>query len=733
MVQGAKEQGREDGAADDRPASPDGSSSHAPLQSVMNLLVTQAPIGFAFVGLDMRYVEVNEMLAALHQVPADQHPGRTFEEVIPAAAPHARRVFEKVVREHVPVSGVVLAGGGARGVGPAWEDTWYPVFDDDGTLSGVGVAVIEVTSRRRAQERSAMLQRVNDTLARSETVADAFASLDLIVDEWEGMSYQVWLDSGERLTPVAWGGAELDLIASARPDRSPYRGIGPESGLPVTDVLANGEARYFESRAQLDQRFPAITPILEAADVRSVAYIPLRRSDGVFGVLRWTWTVERIFTRDDRRFFETVGHGLATAYQRAALREREEGERRRAEQILETLAPLASATTTEEVARVVIALGPDPLGANGVSMAIIDPGDPGRRRIVGSVGYPTDFIEKIRVMPIDFPSPVNRVMVSSEPIYVVSRRDMLRDYPEVAADLVGTAKSWAAVPLRSGGRTLGGLTLSFVEHQRFGGAQRMELAGYASHVADALARALRQEEDHEVAVHLQRSLLPANLPRLGSLEVTARYLPGSDLEIGGDWYDAMALDDGRLFLVVGDVMGHGVEAAVAMGQLRAATRALAQSYGPAGLLSELDRFVGDVDHASLATAAAMVINPVSGHVEYSLAGHPPPLVRAPDGTISRLSAALGIPLGFDHDPRPRASTVLPPGSMVVLYTDGLVERRGEDLGTGLGRLEVAVADIDPTSTERAADHLINACLDGYRQRDDIALMCVALSGPPATT
>ena len=213
--------------------------------------------------------------------------------------------------------------------------------------------------------------------------------------------------------------------------------------------------------------------------------------------------------------------------------------------------------------------------------------------------------------------------------------------------------------------------------------------------------------------------------------LTARYLPGSEMEIGGDWYDAVALDDGRLFLVVGDVMGHGLEAAIAMGSCGAAGRALAHGHGPAGLLAELDRFVNDVEDASLATLAAVVIDPATGEANYSLAGHPPPFVRSPDGRVRRLDAALGSPLGISPGPRVSAKTVMAPGSLVVLYTDGLVERRGEDLGTGLRRMEAVVATLDPTDTEAAADNLITECLRDFRQRDDIALVCVGLPPGPA--
>jgi PAS domain-containing protein len=642
--------------------------------------IAQSPIGFAVIGPDMRYVAVNEVLAELHGRQLGDHPGRTFDEVIPRVADAAREVFAQVLRERVAVRSAVLGGFRPERAeeGLIWEDVWYPLVDGDGRVTGVAVAVIEVSHLRRSQDRLSALQRIDEALARSETVPDVVAALDSISDKTDGMSIQLWLAGEDRSTRIA--------------------------------------------------EFPAGGLITALDDTGSVAYVEVAGTGGpVFGVLRWSWSRDRRFSAEDRRYFATISDRFAASYERARQRERAQGAGRRAEAVLEALAPLANAASTADVVRVVTSFGPRALGANGVSIALIDPSDAGRRKIVGSVGYPEEFMERIRITSIDLPTPPNRVMVSSQPLYLHSPEEMTREFPEVAGALVGTAQSWAVLPLRSEGRTIGAMSLSFADPERFGGSRRVELAGYASHIADALARALRQEEDHQVAVSVQRSLLPAGLPRIDGAALTARYLPGSELEIGGDWYDAVRLEDGRLFLVVGDVMGHGVEAALAMGQLRAAARALSQGYRPAQLLSQMDRFVDDVENGSLATAAAVVLDLRHGVVEYSLAGHPPPLLRSPDGAVVRLDGALSVPLGYSREPRRSATAALPPGSMVVLYTDGLIERRGEDLGIGLRRLEVAVGALDHHDPEAAADALIGQCLEGFRQRDDIALVCVAVA------
>jgi serine phosphatase RsbU (regulator of sigma subunit) len=177
---------------------------------------------------------------------------------------------------------------------------------------------------------------------------------------------------------------------------------------------------------------------------------------------------------------------------------------------------------------------------------------------------------------------------------------------------------------------------------------------------------------------VQRSLLPETLPECPGVRLGARYMPAETrYGIGGDWYDAVLLSGGRILLIVGDVAGHGLKAAITMGQIRSAARALAPTRGPAALLDALDQFAEGKLEASFATAAVAIIDPVQRTLRYCLAGHPSPLLRESDGTVIMLDEARGPVLGFGAGDRPERMVTFGLGSFLVLFTDGLVERRGE--------------------------------------------------------
>jgi serine/threonine-protein kinase RsbW len=245
----------------------------------------------------------------------------------------------------------------------------------------------------------------------------------------------------------------------------------------------------------------------------------------------------------------------------------------------------------------------------------------------------------------------------------------------------------------------------------------------AARAALALDNALLYERERDVSHTLQLGLLGGALPSFEHVVIASAYRPGSaSLEVGGDWYDAFPLENGALALVVGDVVGHGLEAAVAMGQLRGAVSALAQSSTPALLLSRLDAFVETVPSAATATLAYVELDPATGAVRYACAGHPPPLVVSPDGRTRFLwdgrSAPLGSILGQE---RAGAEDRLGEGETLVLYTDGLVERRTAGIDEGLERL-AEVARRRPAGDPRLADEICDALVGGESQEDDVCVL-----------
>ncbi len=210
------------------------------------------------------------------------------------------------------------------------------------------------------------------------------------------------------------------------------------------------------------------------------------------------------------------------------------------------------------------------------------------------------------------------------------------------------------------------------------------------------------------------------------MQVSARYLPAdARYGIGGDWYDAIPLADGRTLLMIGDVAGHDARAAVAMGQIRAAARALAPTHEPARLLEALDRFVTATSGQTMVTAAAVLLDPRRGSLTYSLAGHPPPLLREPGSTATPLDR-VEPPLGMLVATRAQHTVALVPGSTLVLYTDGLIERRGEPLDAGLQRLAAAVDDSPAATADHLCATVLNRCLRNLPRRDDTAVICAVI-------
>ena len=236
---------------------------------------------------------------------------------------------------------------------------------------------------------------------------------------------------------------------------------------------------------------------------------------------------------------------------------------------------------------------------------------------------------------------------------------------------------------------------------------------------------------HEVAVILQRAMLPGTaLPRHSFAAV--RYRPAASfLNVCGDWYDLIDLDEDRLAAAVGDVVGHGLEAAAAMGQLRSALSAAIRATGrPAAALATLDQHARFVEGALATTAVQAVIDRAVHTVTYSRAGHPPPLLAHADGTVEALDTATDPPLGACDDalPRSQATVSYTPGATLVLYTDGLIERRDEDIDAGLHRLTDALARHHALSPEPLADAVLTDLLPSSRPGpdDDTALVVIRL-------
>lgn len=252
---------------------------------------------------------------------------------------------------------------------------------------------------------------------------------------------------------------------------------------------------------------------------------------------------------------------------------------------------------------------------------------------------------------------------------------------------------------------------------------------YAADVTDhaeAAERLRTSERRHrETAVTLQRSLLPQELEQPDDLRIAATYQPGgTDAAVGGDWYDVITLGAGRTALVIGDVMGRGVRAAAVMGQLRTAVRAYARlDLPPHEVIQLLDVLASEIDATQIATCVYAVHDPNEGQLVYASAGHLPILVRDEDGTVERAADPTGPPLGTGGWVHTSGTIALPPGSTAVLYTDGLVERRSEDIDEGVASLARALSGAKG-SPQVVCDRLIRSLGVTAEHDDDVAVLVV---------
>jgi anti-sigma regulatory factor (Ser/Thr protein kinase) len=246
--------------------------------------------------------------------------------------------------------------------------------------------------------------------------------------------------------------------------------------------------------------------------------------------------------------------------------------------------------------------------------------------------------------------------------------------------------------------------------------------------ARALEAERRLEREHRIAETLQRSLLPARLPDVPALELAARYLPaGAGTEVGGDWYDVLELPGGDVALVMGDVVGRGIPAAALVGKLRNALRAYAaEGHPPEVALEHLNALVDRTDR-EMATVLLMTFTPTTGAARWVSAGHPPALVRRADGSREFLEGGRSVPLGALAHARYTAATgTLDPGDMVLLYTDGLVERRGIPLDSTLEALRAAA--VQNGSAGALCDATVGALLPGGAGGDDVAVLAALVRG-----
>ncbi|MFG2794100.1 SpoIIE family protein phosphatase [Streptomyces sp. NPDC048419] len=357
------------------------------------------------------------------------------------------------------------------------------------------------------------------------------------------------------------------------------------------------------------------------------------------------------------------------------------------------------------------------LGAT--AMAVNAPRE-GRLRILGHRGYDAELMERFDNLPLTTDTPVVRVMESGSPQFFAGFDELRQSYP--GAVRLDDKVSWAFLPLIASGRAVGSLVLAYDRAQHFAPPERAALMALAGLVGQALERGRLYDTQFAVAHQLQAALLPRHLPSLPGLRVTARYQPaGHGVEVGGDFYDLIRLTDSTVAAAIGDVQGHDIDAAALMGQVRTAVHGhAAAGASPGDVLGRTNRLLVDLDAGRFASCLYVHLDLARQAACLSSAGHPPAVLRHADGRTDVLRAPPGLLLGIESEADYAAVEFpLHPGCVLVLYTDGLVERPGVDLDDAVAALAELVARTDPADPDALADTLIRHASDCA---DDLALL-----------
>jgi len=402
----------------------------------------------------------------------------------------------------------------------------------------------------------------------------------------------------------------------------------------------------------------------------------------------------------------------------------EQGAAERATRIQDLTAALAEAVTSQDVVNAVADRVLPPFGASGLVMQVIENDG---LRVIGAVGYEQEYLELIDG-PLKEIAPAAEALTDHRPWFISSPREYARRYPEwVRLPVRSRAQAWAFMPLVVSGRLVGLCVVTFDQPRRLAAGERALLTTLSALIAQALERARLFDVEHARAQALQRALLPRKLPELPAVTTAARYLPaGRGMDVGGDWYDVIPLSADRVALVIGDVMGHGLPEAVIMGRLRTAVQTLSDlELPPDEILGHLNDLVNGLDDDSFATCLYAIYDPITRMCTMARAGHPPPAIVSPDGTVGFAHGVTDPPLGVAEPPFEAVEVPVPEGGLLVLYTDGLIESARRDTEAGMSLLAEHLRIHYDEDLDQLCDNLTGALLPADQQSsDDAALLLV---------
>ncbi|RLU96834.1 phosphatase [Streptomyces griseocarneus] len=403
-------------------------------------------------------------------------------------------------------------------------------------------------------------------------------------------------------------------------------------------------------------------------------------------------------------------------------------------QLMQQAAALAETVSVQDV---IDLMRNQILPAFGAHAMVMFTAEGGRLRTIGYHGYDPEFIERLDALHMNADvTPAGHVMATGTPSFLTGPAELARAYPDVPQ--TGVSRAWAFLPLITSGRPIGCCVLAYRRPHEFTADERATLTPLAALIAQALDRARLYDAKHSLAHALQQALLPHALPTVSGLDVAARYLPaGYGMDVGGDFYDFIRLGDSAVAAVIGDVQGHDVTAAALMGQARTAVHSHATAgAAPDQVLARTDHDLADLGTDRFVSCLYAHFDLARHEVTLASAGHPPPLLRHSDGRARAVVIDPGPPLGIGvgASSYPLTTLTLTEGDLVVLYTDGLVEIPGTDIGRTTTDLARHLGESGDQPLHHLVDSLVQWTHRTHRTEqhaDDIALLLLQ-TGSSAT-
>ena len=576
--------------------------------------------------------------------------------------------------------------------------TVSPLRGATGEIVGASVIARDITDRHRTLALSSRLQALTSALSKEITSERA---LEVLLEQTVPA---LGADAGA-VGLLNAAGTDVDLLGHKghlEAALAGWQSFPVDAQLPMSVAIRTGEGVWTTSAQELGERFPA----LEGQGTRfaSLAVVPLAVEDVPFGAISLSFKRPQKFDVQERAFLASAAQQAAHTLERARLYEAQRQTAERLSFLADASALLAATLDPDDALRRLADLavprladwcGIELVGEEGelrnVAVAHVDPD---RVKLAG------EFRDRYPIDPDSDTGVPNVIRTGRSELHPEITDEMLVEAAEDAEHLrmireLGLV-SVMIVPLVARGRAIGAVSFVAAESGVRFDEDDLELAeDLARRAALAIDNSMLFKREHEAAVVLQRSLLPESLPELDGIALAALYEPAAPgLEVGGDWYEVVAHDDGSVSVTIGDVAGRGVRAASIMGRVRPALRAVvAEGHPPDEAIRRLDALIKESEQPEMATVFHLRYDPRGETAEYVRAGHPPALLRLPDGEVVDLDGCGTAPLGIlDQSEFRQHEVAIPRGSMILLYTDGLIERRGDDLARGLERLRDVFAE-----------------------------------------